>query len=37
MQGFAPKKLLYSDYARLPEDKEKQLQAEYTELEDLVK
>jgi len=36
-QGFAPKKLLYSDYARLPESKEAELKAEYTTLEELVK
>jgi len=37
LQGFAPKKLLYSDYARLPESKEAELKAEYTTLEELVK
>ena len=37
LQGFNPSKLLYSDYSRLPEDKEKQLKAEYRSLEDLVK
>lgn len=37
VQGFAPKKLLYSDYARLPEKVEQDLKAEYAELEDLVK
>lgn len=37
LQGFLPKKLLYSDYARLPEKVEKDLKAEYCELEDMVK
>ena len=37
MQPFNPKKLLYSDYAQLPEAREKELNAEYSSLEDLVK
>ena len=37
VQPFNPKKLLYSDYAQLPEAREKELNAEYSSLEDLVK
>ena len=37
LQPFNPKKLLYSDYAQLPEAREKELNAEYSSLEDLVK
>jgi formate dehydrogenase len=37
LQGFGAKKLLYTDYARLPEAKEKELNAEYVELHELVK
>lgn len=37
VQAFKPAKLLYSDYAQLPKQREQELQAEYVSMEDLVK
>ena len=37
LQPFKPSKLLYSDYAQLPKQREQELQAEYVSMEDLVK